>query len=742
MLAVKREHHEATEPIFNQAEYDMLRKHYFGSVEVFNVELPGGRTLRKQTKPPRIEQKSRGFKALRKRIKSLEKQNDHMSIVRLLRQLQQWEMCPPSLSGGVLPAALRGEDSLTNESQVQQEIDLTDDDLIVDVDSFICEVLLVSVTTVKLEDGQQKRTKITAPAPFILPVKQEVAPGIFVTATPTAGMIAEKAEASSIPEIQVLDLSNTGLTAATAVAAIDEIMSKATKGRNLQLNLSDNNLASEEGGMCLSTALKAHRGLPLTALDLSNNDLSNNDGVTQFGADGTGFFREISKGLSDSAALTSLDISNNNLGQLVPPSTLPAGWYGPYDDHYFADPNGEETQTPPGSMPLGVIALANAIPDMGALTKLVLKDNRLLTKEAGKAPLAKALAGNSTLKELDVSSNNWEDDYGHWVGNGPDFAQELAAGICVNGALSFLNMANNNLGELVPPEGWTIVNKGNKYHQRYVHIDGREQKEDPGSKPEGIVALANAIPDMGALTILNISWNELFNDADQGAFVGKVLGGMLQTNSTLRELDVSNSMVVSNSPGGPRFAQELAVGIRDNGAMTKLDISKNGIMPEGGKALAKGLKGNQVMTELNIAGNELTLNASHTAYDDMSGVTAVANTISGMGALSIANVLGNRIGKEMLSQLQEIMRSKPMLISLCGIADDATEADLSDGIMDADDAIVLASELPDKGALTSLNLASNDLGGYEDKAGYFSATPEGITTLYCAYPTYCFSYCC
>jgi hypothetical protein len=55
------------------------------------------------------------------------------------------------------------------------------------------------------------------------------------------------------------------------------------------------------------------------------------------------------------------------------------------------------------------------------------------------------------------------------------------------------------------------------------------------------------------------------------------------------------------------------------------------------------------------------------------------------------------------------MRSKPNLISLCGIADDATEADLSGLEMDADDAIILAAELPDKGATTSLNLASNDL---------------------------------
>jgi hypothetical protein len=60
------------------------------------------------------------------------------------------------------------------------------------------------------------------------------------------------------------------------------------------------------------------------------------------------------------------------------------------------------------------------------------------------------------------------------------------------------------------------------------------------------------------------------------------------------------------------------------------------------------------------------------------------------------------------------MRSKPNLVSLCGIADDATEADLSGLGMDADDAAILASELPDKRALLLLNLASNNLGGLSD----------------------------
>jgi hypothetical protein len=57
------------------------------------------------------------------------------------------------------------------------------------------------------------------------------------------------------------------------------------------------------------------------------------------------------------------------------------------------------------------------------------------------------------------------------------------------------------------------------------------------------------------------------------------------------------------------------------------------------------------------------------------------------------------------------MRAKPNLVSLCGIADDATEADLSGLGMDADDAIVLASELPDRGHYPSSRLAAMCLAG-------------------------------
>jgi hypothetical protein len=171
---------------------------------------------------------------------------------------------------------------------------------------------------------------------------------------------------------------------------------------------------------------------------------------------------------------------------------------------------------------------------------------------------------------------------------------------------------------------------------------------------------------------------------------GKVLAEMLKHNSVLQELDVSDNYTSTPSSitDGPGFAQELAVGLSDNGVLTALNLAKNHL----GSLRGKAKYGN----------SDPERDDDWEWHTDMSGVVAIADVFGDMRALSVTNVMGNKIGKEQLAKLQEIMRSKPNLVSLCGIADDATGADLSGLNMDADDAIVLASELPDKGALSKL----------------------------------------
>jgi Ran GTPase-activating protein (RanGAP) involved in mRNA processing and transport len=86
----------------------------------------------------------------------------------------------------------------------------------------------------------------------------------------------------------------------------------------------------------------------------------------------------------------------------------------------------------------GVTALANAIPDMGALSVLSLKSNNLRA-EGGKS-LAEGIKGNQVIKELNIADNN-------------------------------------------------LTNSGNDM--------------------SGVIALANAIPDMGALSKLDLSMNDI-----------------------------------------------------------------------------------------------------------------------------------------------------------------------------------------------------------------------------------------
>ena len=60
-----------------------------------------------------------------------------------------------------------------------------------------------------------------------------------------------------------------------------------------------------------------------------------------------------------------------------------------------------------------------------------------------------------------------------------------------------MNISSNNIGALVLPEGWT-KDDSEFFNVKYVHADGREQKQHPG-KPEGAIALADGIKNNGAL---------------------------------------------------------------------------------------------------------------------------------------------------------------------------------------------------------------------------------------------------
>jgi Ran GTPase-activating protein (RanGAP) involved in mRNA processing and transport len=213
----------------------------------------------------------------------------------------------------------------------------------------------------------------------------------------------------------------------------------------------------------------------------------------------------------------------------------------------------------------------------------------------------------------------------------------LAPEIIDNGAILSLDMSNNFLN--------ADDNRGMDYLGPAVaasNITSLNIASNFLYKNGGIGAIISML-DNGALSVLSLKSNRLATKDG-----GKALAQALANNSTLKELDVSsnNWNAMGTWKGdGPGFAQELAIGIKDNGAMTKFDISSNNILAEGGKALAEGLKGNQVIKELNFSGNMLGCSKSLIVFEafnsDTSGIIAIADVIPGMGALTKLNMSDN-----------------------------------------------------------------------------------------------------
>jgi Leucine-rich repeat (LRR) protein len=152
--------------------------------------------------------------------------------------------------------------------------------------------------------------------------------------------------------------------------------------------------------------------------------------------------------------------------------------------------------------------IAEGLSINNGVMRLNLSKNRMATKDVGQA-LENVLKANTTLKELDVSSNQF-------VGDGadsPGFAQGVFRGISQNKTLTSLDVSNNNLGDLVLPGGW--VYSGIFGLNEYTHTDGRHAKFNPG-KPEGVFAVIEALAasKSSSLSSVNLLENNIsINDA-------------------------------------------------------------------------------------------------------------------------------------------------------------------------------------------------------------------------------------
>jgi Ran GTPase-activating protein (RanGAP) involved in mRNA processing and transport len=343
------------------------------------------------------------------------------------------------------------------------------------------------------------------------------------------------------------------------------------------------------------------------------------------------------------------------------------------------------------------VSILNNVP---TLVSLDVSQNKLQALEA--AVLAQGIANWAlTLTSLNLASNSL----------GVEGAKIIAAVLPKCTAILSINLLKNQ----IPVEQAQELVKTMQAKENLTTLCGlsREETElDFSGQYLGAgdaVLIATDIRDMGALPVLSLKANNLATKE-----AGKVLAEMLKDNSVLKELDLSSNAGFYGADA-PGFAQKLAVGIRDSGALTSLNLAGNFLCglnnygqgtydASGVTALANVIPDMRALTSLDISNQ---VDWQRRGGIGVEGAKHLAKALKDHAAISSVNLLLNDIGVDQARNLVGILKEHPTLKSLCGNMGNETELDMSGKMHDTGDVIMLVPEIVDNGALTSLNLASN-----------------------------------
>jgi Ran GTPase-activating protein (RanGAP) involved in mRNA processing and transport len=358
----------------------------------------------------------------------------------------------------------------------------------------------------------------------------------------------------------------------------------------------------------------------------------------------------------------------------------------------------------------GIIAISGAIPTMGALVKFDISNNAL--RAEGTKVLARALKGNKSMTDINISSNEMRDGRYDFIGGGKDLSGvlEIANTIPTMGALETLRIGGNRINGAEAGKALSNALAANtvlKELDLSSQCDSRSGQLDAACAKElGVGLRMNR-----ALVKFDISANNL---KPEGA---KALAEGLKNNKIMRELNIAANKITDD---GEDMSGAVAIGdaIPTMGALIKFDISDNDLCSVGTKAVAEALKGNQNMTELNISSNYACMN-NDTDEADMSGVIAIRDAIPTMGALENLHIGDNEIPIENMSEIIDIVDATPATKVLCAVPfRDKTiaELDVSGQRLGVEGALVVRRYLEKNGAMTTLDISHTRLGNEGSEA--------------------------
>jgi hypothetical protein len=185
-------------------------------------------------------------------------------------------------------------------------------------------------------------------------------------------------------------------------------------------------------------------------------------------------------------------------------------------------------------------------------------------------------------------------------------------------------------------------------------------------------------------------------------------GCSLVTNlSCLVQLSTISHLDISGCNLGAKGGFHLADVIKDMGALTLLDISKNDL----GQLIGWKYENcpNPDYWYQHSDGRHQQGKPEEEIGQRSPGVIALADAIRDSRAISSVNLLRNKIPTKQAQELVKIMQAKEKLVTLCGLSKDETELDFSKQNLCAGDAVLIANDISDMGAMTRLDISKNDI---------------------------------
>lgn len=160
----------------------------------------------------------------------------------------------------------------------------------------------------------------------------------------------------------------------------------------------------------------------------------------------------------------------------------------------------------------------------------------------------------------------------------------------------------------------------------------------------------------------------------------KALAESLCTNRTLTTLDLWDNNI------GPESMRSLVDMLHTNTTLTMLGLGHNNIGTEGAEILAGALRSNATLTRLTLTGNEIGID----------GIRAIADALHNNTTLTVLSLGRNSIGSEGADVLAEFLRTNNKLIALYLWGND----------IGTEGARILAEALRTNNALTVLDLGN------------------------------------